>query len=128
MAETIPSLWPTDFGEPPVLTPVAILRQQGIALGQQTQNIVVGRVSTGPSEGGFRQHFLLYCSPLAYETELLAVDHGIELYPATIHVTGSAGSPFVAADPEAFAQQLKQVFASERTKRIIGSLLAQSKQ
>ncbi len=128
MPETVTSLWPADFGEIPVQTPVAILRQQGLALGQQTQNIVVGRVNTTSTGDGFRHVFQLYCSPLVYWTELLVVDHGIDLYPAIIRVSGEASPPIEAATPEDFSEKLRQVFASQRTKKIIGSLLAQSKQ
>jgi hypothetical protein len=127
MPETVPSLWPPEFDEIPVQTPVAILRQQASALGQKTQNIVVGRVSTYAAGEGFHHPFHLYCAPLGYQVELLAVDHGIDLYPARIHVTGESGE-LVAANPEEFALMLRQVFASQRTKKIIGSLLAQSKQ
>ena len=123
----INSLWPTDFGEVAVLTPVAILRQQGAALGQQTQNIVVGRVNTAGDGQLFYQNFSLYCSPLGYETHLLQVRHGIDLYPAEILLTGDP-SPRTAANPDELQMKLKQVFAHERTKRIIASLLAQSKQ
>jgi hypothetical protein len=128
MADVMQNLWPTDFEEPPVLTPVAILRQQGQALGQRTQNIVVGRVKTYTIPQGFRQTFELWCAPLGYATEFLWVDHGIDLYPATIHVPGQEGQPMGAGNPDELGEKLKQVFASARSKKIIGSLLAQSKQ
>jgi hypothetical protein len=123
----INSLWPTDFGEVAVLTPVAILRQQGAALGQQTQNIVVGRVSTAGDGQSFYQNFSLYCSPLGYQTHLLQVRHGIDLYPAEIIVTGEA-APLTAASPDDLKTKLREVFAHERTKKIIASLIAQSRQ
>jgi hypothetical protein len=127
MPHTITSLWPVDFGEIPELTPVAILRQQGAALGQQTQNIVVGRVYTHATADGFRQQFVLYCSPLAYQIDLLFVDHGIDLYPASIQVVGEK-EPVVAANPDIFSDKLREVFSSPTTRKIIASLLAQSKQ
>jgi hypothetical protein len=123
----INSLWPTDFGEVAVLTPVAILRQQGEALGQQTQNIVVGRVETTGDGQFFYQNFYLYCSPLGYQTHLLQVRHGIDLYPAEIIVTGE-GSPVTVASSDELKTKLKEVFAHERTKKTIASLIAQSKQ
>lgn len=123
----INSLWPTDFGEVPVLTPVAILRQQGGALGQQTQNIVIGRVETSGDGQLFYQNFSLYCPPLGYQVLLLQVRHGIDLYPAEIIVTGE-GSPLAAASSDELKSKLKEVFAHERTKKIIASLIAQSKQ
>src|SRR5690349_3818268 len=98
-------LWPSDFGESPLMTPVAILRTQGNLLGEKTSNIVVGRVSTFASSSdphGFRHILYLFCAPLAYQAELVTVDHGIELYPVTIHATGSKDE-IVASDPETFA-------------------------
>ena len=44
------SLWPDDFGTIAVPSPVAILRQQAVALGAKTGNIVVGRVYTQGGE------------------------------------------------------------------------------
>jgi hypothetical protein len=130
MPDTVPSLWPSEFGDIAVLTPVAILRQQGTALGQQTQNIVVGRVNTRPAAVGFRHAFLLYCAPLAYEAELLCVYHGIDMYPAKIRELqdGEEGPVIEAADAEEFQDKLKQVFASPKTTKIIRSLIGQSKQ
>jgi hypothetical protein len=130
MPKTVPSLWPPDFGEITVLTPVAILRQQGMALGQQTQNIVLGRVTTRPSAVGFRHAFSLYCGPLGYSIELFSVYHGIDVYPAKIREgeEGDEGPAIEAANAEEFSEKLRQVFANPKTKQIISSLLAQSKQ
>jgi hypothetical protein len=124
----IASLWPTDFGEVAVLTPVAVLRQQGAALGQQTQNIVYGRVQTVGDGQLFYQNFSLYCAPLTYETHLLQVTHGIDLYPAQVIVSGEPSPPLTAASPDELKERLKEVFAREKTKKTIASLIAQSKQ
>jgi hypothetical protein len=124
------SLWPTDFGEPVLLTPLAILRQQGAALGVQTSNIVVGRVDTRGDGDGFMQLFSVYCAPLDYQIALVIVRHGIDLYPATVS-TASIGSEFstqTAADPEQLRAVLRDIFALPKTKKIIASLLAQSRQ
>ncbi len=125
------NLWPDDFGTIAVLSPIAILRQQAAALGARTANIVVGRVYTQSGEiapQGFRQVFSLYCNPLSYVTTLFYVDHGVELYPATITIEGEQRPFAEAADPNDFEEKLKEVFASPRTKKIIASLLAQSTQ
>lgn len=126
------NLWPTDFGELAERTPVAILREQAQALGQRTANIVVGRVSSGSAGpgGNFIHHLSLYSSPLGYSTELLWIDHGIDLYPVQIRVPGdpNTNTPIVAANPSEFAAQLKDVFSREKTKKTIASLIAQSKE
>jgi hypothetical protein len=122
------SLWPVDFGEPVLLTPLAILRQQGAALGDQTKNIVVGRVVTRSGDNdGFMQIFSLYCAPLGYQTDPLVVKHGIDLYPATVFMIGEDASQS-AADPSQLQTILKDMFARPRTKQKIASLLARSRQ
>jgi hypothetical protein len=128
MPATKNSLWPESFGEVALLTPVAILREQGVALGEQTKNIVVGRVHTAGEEQQFYQNFELYCAPLGYRVHLLQVRHTIDLYPATIFVTGEAPDASLSAStPDEFKEKLKEVFARPKTKKIITSLLAQSK-
>jgi hypothetical protein len=127
MANNVPSLWPDDFGEETTLTPVAILREQGMALGERTQNIVLGRVLTQSDQNGFRQVFQLYCPPLAYAVTLLYVYHDIGLYPAHVSVEGDPTTSVVTT-PDELKATLKNIFAREKTKKMIASLLAQSKQ
>ena len=122
------SLWPADFGEFPLLTPLAILRQQGAALGEQTKNIVYGRVATRSNADQFSQWFSIYCAPLVYSTDLIVVYHGIDLYPARVLVVGEETSGQTASTPDELKAILKEIFARPRTKKIIASLLAQSRQ
>jgi hypothetical protein len=132
MPEPQSSLWPGDFGTIDKETPVSILRTQGTALGEQTKNIVVGRIFTdGLSGGQFRHRFLLYCSPLGFEIELLRVEHGIDLYPAVVGVPKESGNGFscvTCQDTDALKRALREVFASPKTTRMIASLLVQSPQ
>jgi hypothetical protein len=130
MPASVANLWPADFGQEQMLAPVAVLRQQAAALGERTQNIVIGKVSTSGNGQRFSHILYLYCPPLGYQVELLAVQHGIDFYPATISVYQETGTspPESATDPEDFSRKLGQIFASERVKRIVRSLLAQSKQ
>ena len=126
--ETI-SLWPTDFGEQlDVLTPLAILRQQGAVLGEQTKNIVVGRVHTLSEGDTFVQRFSVHCPPLGYQTDLIMVKHGIDLYPATVVIANEQGPFEDAGNPEELKTLLKKVFARPKTRKIIASLLAQALQ
>ncbi len=121
------SLWPTDFGEQVLLTPIAVLRQQGAALGEQTKNIVVGRVQTTGDAATFYQTFAVYCAPLGYQTPLFQVRHGIDLYPAIVALpTGE--DQRTANNPDELKAILKEQFARPSTKKIIASLLAQSRQ
>ena len=126
--ETV-SLWPADFGErSDLLTPLAILRQQGAILGAQTKNIVLGRVSTLSEGDTFVQRFSVHCPPLGYHTELFSVKHGIDLYPATVVFANEQGQNREAGNPEELKGILKEVFARPKTTKTIASLLAQSLQ
>jgi len=122
------SLWPTEFDEPVLLTPLAILRQQGAALGEQTKNIVVGRVATNSEGESFEQVFSLYCPPLGFQTDIIRVTHGIDLYPAHVFSLVEGVSPQTASGPEKLQAILKELFAGTKTRKIIASLLAQSRQ
>jgi hypothetical protein len=126
MPATVANLWPPDFGQEEKLAPVAVLRQQGTALGERTQNIIVGRVFTTGNSAGFRHQFVLYCPPLGYQIEIFAVEHSLDFYPVRIVQHGQEA--LTAADPDDFAKKLGQVFSSEPVKKIVRSLLAQSKQ
>jgi hypothetical protein len=126
MPAVVRNLWPNDFGQEETLAPVAILRQQGNALGERTQNIIIGRVNTHGNAVTFLHDFILFCPPLAYQVPILRVQHQLEFYPATITPDGQ--EPVTAADPDDFSDKLAKVFASEKVKKIIRSLLAQSQQ
>lgn len=126
MPTTVPDLWPPDFGVEEKLAPVAILRQQGAALGERTQNIVVGRVNTQGNPQGFTHEFILYCPPLGYQIRILDVEHSLDFYPAKITPVGQPA--LAAANPEEFSEKLEQVFSSEQVKKVVRSLLAQAKQ
>lgn len=126
MPATMPDLWPPDFGQEESLAPVAILRQQGAALGERTHNIIVGRVNTTGNPEGFCHAFKLYCPPLGYEIQILQVEHSLDFYPARIRPVGQEA--ITANDPKDFSEKLAQVFASEQVKKVVRSLLAQSMQ
>ncbi len=87
------NLWPDDFGVLTVQTPVGILREQAVGLGQRTANIVTGQIQSVPTDqpGRIRHVFHIYCSPLSYRIPLLYVEHGIDVYPVDIHVDGDSG-------------------------------------
>ncbi len=122
------NLWPTDFGVIAERTPVAILREQAQALGERTSNIVVGRVqTTGDGSTRIYHQLNLYCGPLGFQMPFLAVDHDINLYPARIIVAGEGGIIPVGNEAE-LTEHLKEIFSREKSKKVIASLIAQSKQ
>jgi hypothetical protein len=132
------SLWPAEFESPTAdLPPVTILKQQAALLGQMTKNLIEGEVETrtDDSQRDLHHTFFLVAPALNfYRYPLLEVEHkATRLYPATIKVLGGDAPPFApplnnhAYNEADLKGQLKNVFASEETKRIIGVLLAQSR-
>lgn len=129
-------LWPKDItaaeGE---LPPITILKQQASLLGRRTRNLVEAEVETGTSDfQGYLRHTLFLVAPALnfYRHSLLEVEHdATQMYPATIKVSLSRNGPsrphrIRVKDSEEFKKALKRVFADDKTKRAIGSLLAQS--
>jgi len=91
-------------------------------------------VETENFHHAFLHRFYLIAPALNfYRYPLLDVEHHVtQMYPATIKVTWSekqgadADLEIQAANEQEFKDGLKQVFAKEETKKVIGALLAQS--
>ena len=84
----IPDLWPSDLLPPPTTpTPIAILKQQGEALGARTHNFVFGEVETEPNpEGTAFTHKLMLAAPfIRYRKPMLYVHHGLQPFPAEVY-------------------------------------------
>jgi hypothetical protein len=125
-----PSLWPEDIAVTDAVAPVVILKEQASLLGQRTQNLVEARVHPG------QLHYVGY--PFVYYFELVApaldnyryrlfgISHGVEFYPVRIEFEEFDGYRDAISESE-FMDELAKIFSSERTKRIISSLIAQSK-
>jgi hypothetical protein len=111
------------------VAPVVILKEQASLLGQRTQNLVEARVLPGQSRNnsGFVYYFELVAPALDnYRYQLFEISHGVEFYPVRIEFEEFSG-PRNAISESDFMQELGNIFSSARTKRIISSLLAQSK-
>jgi hypothetical protein len=126
------SLWPDDFGTSEVMPPVAILRQQAYLLGQKTRNVLEGAVvlQTNPSGGNayLEETFYIHAPFLGgYRYHLFHVNHkAIPIYPLTIYSGEKLQEPIKVADEEEFREALRDIFASEATRKVVQSLLAQS--
>ncbi|HKV41840.1 MAG TPA: hypothetical protein VJX67_21730 [Blastocatellia bacterium] len=135
------NLWPDDIAAVSTVTPLGILKRQAAALGEQTKNIVEARVRTDPivgvvgryppsrvaaPGGGSLSHiFQLVAPALAnYTYALFTARHpAVDLYPCTIDFDGKS---YDAGSSEELERILSTVFSSEKTRRIVGSLLSQS--
>jgi hypothetical protein len=139
MGSVISNLWPADLAPTLERTPLTILKEQAVRLGAMTKNLLEGHVdttrvpdATSPEQLAFRHSFKVVAPTLdGYAWELLVVKHRLEPYPLVAHFYGRPSR--WKSEPESrelnseaeFIDYLRQVFASEETRGIIGTLLAQ---
>ena len=130
MADTTIDLWPSDFGSPEIEYPDVILKQQAALLGDKTQHLVEAEVHS-PDNGlllrdKILKTFYLVAPALAgYRYRLFTIQYDVNPYPVIITGYSDAGGRICQTKTE-FLTALKDLFASDETRRVIASLLAQS--
>ncbi|MDX2043592.1 MAG: hypothetical protein SF097_20410 [Acidobacteriota bacterium] len=123
------NLWPQDlFTTVDVQrTPLAILREQAAILGDNARNLIEARVVTTTDyflTRDFLQTFNLVSPVLSnYTYQLFQVQHPIEGYPLVVSFEDSQKK--IDSEDE-FIEELKTIFASEKTRRVIQAMIAQS--
>jgi hypothetical protein len=124
---SIESLW----GEIPkaddIKTPIAILREQAAILGDATNNVLVAEVV--PNKRGSTMLAHLYIAAPAldnYRFLVLTVEHELELYPLSVEDETSLYDN--CKDETQYKAAVRAILSSDRLRRVIASLLAQSKQ
>ena len=126
---TSDNLWPTDLSttEPSGVLPITILREQAIFFTESTTGILTAQVVTSKDvNSNFSHNFYIIAPALAnYKYLLLTVKHGIDLYPIN---TVGVGRAYGAPNETQFKENLKEIFALEQTRKIVNSLLLQSKE
>ncbi len=138
MTPVIPDLWPKGLGESAITPPIAILRQQGIALGQRTANLVYGEVKTQsfPEHGAFT-HVLWVVAPfLGFRTPVLVAHHKLDLYPVQVGPRKptevmthyAADHPTEATTPEEFMKAIENILAAADNVKLLRALIAQSEE
>ncbi|CAA6802827.1 MAG: Unknown protein [uncultured Sulfurovum sp.] len=127
MANENKSLWP-DFEANSIVTPKAILLEQGKFLSEKTKNILEVEVVTSAqaNEGVILSFYIVAPNMNNYKYLLLYIKHDITLYPLDVHMY-STELAYKCKDQEALLVVLKDTFNHESTIKIIQSLLAQSK-
>jgi hypothetical protein len=116
--------WPADLGGGDPDAPVVLLRTQASLLGQKVKSILEARVSTDAFGGsGFRHTFELVVPAISYSYRLFWIQHGVDPYPVTWTLESQQGT---LASKEEFTEWLRGTLGSDRTKRIIQTLLAQA--
>jgi hypothetical protein len=118
------------------------MKQQAALLGKHTNNLLEGDVSSDATRGRLTHRFFIKAPTLDYRYEVFRVSHDlISLYPVRVEA-GPHKANFTEKDRTweseeafkdrtlesegAFLEWLKEVLNSEDTKRVLGSLLAQS--
>jgi len=131
MATAIPDLWP-ELEQSQIVPPVAILREQATALGKKTNHLLNGRVDTRIGyDGKFRHTFYIVAPTLDdYSYELFWIEHGADQYP--VKVQGPPSNDIEILERSLDSEQellgyIRAVLNSEKTKRVVSSLLAQVK-
>ncbi|WMX12770.1 hypothetical protein [Aureispira sp. CCB-E] len=127
MANENKNLWP-DFDMNPVVTPKAILLEQGNFLNEKTKNVLHVDVSTvTQTNGDTVLHFYIVAPNMNnYRYLLLSIMHKITLYPLELDFH-TPEITYECVDQEDLLSDLKEIFNHESTIKIIHSLLAQSK-
>ena len=133
-------LWPSYLESlAPARTPLIILKEQASLLGLKTRNLVEAQVVEVPrlsEDEPFAFDFRLVASQFGgYRFSLFRIYYGITLYPVRFRIDEDicremwpeSSEPFVRADSEQeFVQVLERLLGAEKTRRVIGALLAQS--
>lgn len=124
----VTDLWPTDlFGAPSTPTPVAVLRQQGEALGARTHNFVLGEVDTESNpQGTVFTHKLMLVAPfLRYRKPMLYVHHDLQPFPAEVY-EGELTRPQnqeqwrqTVSNEQELQDRLREFFNEPRVKEVL---------
>ncbi len=127
MAVQLPDLCPEDIGTPTVIAPVTVLRDQAARLSPRTRNAIQGVVET-TSEGSQFIHTMSLLIPGIENCKyrLVRVKHGIMLYPVEVSTDLSLPN-FRCGTQEDFLRALGEIFSSGPSRKIIHSLIAQSR-
>ncbi len=137
MATVQADLWPNTFPVIDTVTPVTILRKQAALLEKKTNGLVVAEVRSGidynsnvsvisrGQEVPLLHSFYLIAPALEnYRYQLFRLKQSIDLYP--IEVSAGPIDDVTVENEQQLEETLKKIFASEKTQKVIQSLIAQS--
>lgn len=127
------TLWP-EFGKEAVgRTPASVLKEQGLELGKQFNNKILGDVHVEQTQDKnmFVCTFYVRCPPLNYSFRLLRLGFKfLDIYPAQItpdaevaqELYGGEKSGISVDDEDALQAELQRVFASKKATKVIAAL------
>jgi len=121
-------LWPNDIVDSTVIPPVVFLKEQASALTKKTNGLVEGHIESSQDGSSFIHRFNFVAPALGhYTVSFLRVIHEIDLYPITVEDTLRNTTYQAAQSKEEFEGVLLKAFSTEKVKKVIHSLIAQSR-
>ena len=130
-------LWPDDLllGDGDNPSPIRILQEQAEYLSQKTRKIVSARLESRlPDKGNKKMTcfgFVLFASQIPFSYELFSLEFGLkETYPVILSDAEDFGfeqDHVEASTEKEFLALLRTIFACETTRRVVRSLVEQSK-
>ena len=125
------NLWGNLTAEESVRTPTNVLNEQATALSEMTKGILHGKVELWSEEKTFKITLSIVAPAVNnYEFEVVSVKHPVELYPVSVVAAWERWElrkEIECQDEEEFMAALERILGSERVRRVISSLIAQSK-
>ena len=123
MANDPNDLWP-EFEEVPLMTPVAILKEQGAFLSKRTSGLLDVEITSSTDFDEFLHNFNIIARTLDYSYRLFKIKHEITLYPVNLYWGDKWHE---ASNEEQFRKLLADILSHESTRKILLALLAQSR-
>lgn len=121
---TTDNLWPEFALDEVIRSPKTILNEQAEFLAKGTKNLLTANVRTAPSNGGGILYFFEIIAPNlnGYKYSLFYIlQRDVFFYPCNFN------GQFDIDSEEMLLHELKDLFNADSTKKVISSLLAQSK-
>ncbi len=125
---TTDNLWPEFSLDEVIRTPKMILNEQAEFLAKGTKNLLTGKIKSYVNEYDVITHEFNIVVPNlnGYQYKLFTVTHeSVLIYPCTLEENDREWTEI--EDENEFLDILKNIFNSADTKRIIQSLVSQSK-
>lgn len=113
-----------------IRTPVTVLREQAALLGEKTRQVLQGDVRVHHSIGlkDFEAEFFITAPALDdYSYRLFSIQYPVTMYPLRISESITGMPPIEYPSEESFVNALRIILSHPEVKKIISSLVAQSK-
>jgi hypothetical protein len=109
--------------------PIVVLREQAAMLAKATRGVLEGFVAQSREDNNFELELRIVAPALDhYQYTILRVLHGISIYPLRLAPPDTLYRDWITcSSEEEFEQALADQLSSKSVKKVIASLLAQSR-